>query len=56
MTAFEFTAFSSLALAIAAIALMVNGHQEEGWHLLTSAFSIAVVAITAYLILGDENQ
>lgn len=56
MAPFEFTALSSFALASVAIALMVNGHRDEAWHLLTSAFSIAIVAIAAYLILGDENQ
>ena len=55
MTPFEFTALSSFAFATAAIVLMLNGHRAEGWHMLTSAFSIAAVAITAYLILGDEN-
>lgn len=55
MTPFEFTAFSSLVLAIAAIVLLVNGHRDEGWLLLTSAFYVAIVAIAAYLILGDEN-
>lgn len=55
MTPFEFTALSAVGFALAAIALMFNGHRDEGWHLLTSAFSVAIVAIAAYIVLGDEN-